>query len=146
MTMGSQWANIQNFLIYLGVALPLLGLGIYLFMLTTPYKEERLIAAGDEDDRRQANAAQATAYDLGGKILGLSLVLASAVYHAVNYVDLIIWGLIGIIFQIVVFYLFELITPFTVTKEIPQGNIAVGIFSAFISVSAGLLLAALISY
>ncbi len=144
--MGHQWANIVNFLIYLGVSLPLLGLGIYLFMLTTPYKEERLIAAGDEDDRRQANAAQATAYDLGGKILGLSLVLASAVYHAVNYVDLIIWGLIGIIFQIIVFYIFELITPFTVTKEIPQGNIAVGIFSAFLSVAAGLLLAALISY
>lgn len=144
--MGSQWANIQNFLIYLGVSLPLLGLGIYLFMLTTPYKEEELIAAGDEADRVKACAAQATAYDLGGKILGLSLVLASAVYHAVNYIDLIIWGLIGIIFQIAVFYIFELITPFTVVKEIPQGNVAVGIFSAFLSVSTGLLLAALISY
>jgi len=144
--MGTQWANIMNFLIYLGVSLPLLGLGIYLFMLTTPYKEHRLIADGDEADRHKACAAQAAACDLGGKILGLSLVLASAVYHAVNYVDLIIWGLIGIIFQVVVFYIFELVTPFTVVKEIPQGNVAVGIFSAFLSVSAGLLLAALISY
>ncbi len=144
--MGSQWANIQNFLIYLGVALPLLGVGIYLFMLTTPYNEQKLIADGDEADRVKACAAQATAYDLGGKILGLSLVLASAVYHSVNYIDLIIWGLIGIIFQIIVFYLFELVTPFTVVKEIPQGNIAVGIFSAFLSVSTGLLIAALISY
>lgn len=144
--MGSQWANIQNFLIYLGVALPLLGVGIYLFMLTTPYNEQKLIADGDEADRVKACAAQATAYDLGGKILGLSLVLASAVYHSVNYIDLIIWGLIGIIFQIIVFYLFELVTPFTVVKEIPQGNIAVGIFSAFLSVSIGLLIAALISY
>lgn len=144
--MGSQWANIVNFLSYLGVSLPLLGLGIYLFMLTTPYKELKLIADGDEDDRRKACAAQAAAYDLGGKILGLSLVLASAVFHAVNFVDLVVWGLIGIIFQVIVFYIFELITPFTVVKEIPQGNIAVGIFSAFLSVSAGLLLAALISY
>lgn len=142
----SQWANIQNFLIYLGIALPLLGLGIYLFMLTTPYKEFALIAAGHQDDRIKACAAQAAACDLGGKILGLALVLASAVYHAVNHVDLVIWGLIGIIFQIVVFYIFELITPFTVRNEIPNGNVAVGIFSAFISVSAGLLLAALISY
>lgn len=144
--MGSQWANIVNFLSYLGVSLPLLGLGIFLFMLTTPYKEHRLIADGDEADRRKACAAQAAACDLGGKILGLSLVLASAVFHAVNFVDLVIWGLIGIIFQVIVFYIFELITPFTVVKEIPQGNIAVGIFSAFLSVSAGLLLAALISY
>jgi putative membrane protein len=144
--LGSQWANIVNFLSYLGVSLPLLGLGIYLFMLTTPYKEHKLIADGDEADRCKACAAQAAAYDLGGKILGLSLVLASAVFHAVNLVDLIVWGLIGIIFQVIVFYIFELITPFTVVKEIPQGNIAVGIFSAFLSVSAGLLLAALISY
>ena len=144
--MGSQWVNIVNFVSYLGVSLPLLGLGIYLFMLTTPYKELRLIADGDEADRCKACAAQAAAYDLGGKILGLSLVLASAVFHAVNYADLVIWGLIGIIFQVIVFYMFELITPFTVVKEIPQGNIAVGIFSAFLSVSAGLLLAALISY
>jgi len=115
-------------------------------MLTTPYKEFQIIAGGDEEDRSKFCAAQAAAYDLGGKILGLSLVLASAVFHAVNHVALIIWGLIGIIFQIIVFYLFELITPLTVTREIPQGNIAVGIFSAFLSVSAGLLLAALISY
>ncbi len=144
--MGNQWANITNFLIYLSVSLPLLGIGIYLFMLTTPYKEEQLIAAGDDDDPRTARAAQATACDLGGKILGLTLVLASAIYHSINYIDLAIWGLIGIIFQIVVFYIFELITPFTVVKEIPQGNVAVGIFSAFLSISAGLLLAALISY
>ncbi|MDT8902867.1 DUF350 domain-containing protein [Anaeroselena agilis] len=144
--MGSQWANIVNFLSYLGIALPLLGLGIFLFMITTPYKEQQLIAGGGDDDRRKAGAAQAAACDLGGKILGLSLVLASAVFHAVNFADLVIWGLIGIIFQVVVFYIFELITPFTVVKEIPQGNVAVGIFSAFLSVSAGLLLAALISY
>lgn len=144
--MGPQWANIANFLIYLAIALPLLGAGIFLFMLTTPYKEHKLIADGDETDCTKACAAQAAAYDLGGKILGLSIVLASAVFHAVNYVDLIIWGLIGAIFQVVIFYIYELVTPFSVRREIPQGNVAVGIFSAFLSVSTGLLLAALISY
>lgn len=144
--MGAQWANIVNFLTYLAIALPLLGVGIFLFMLTTPYKDHQLIADGDDTDRVKACAAQAAAYDLGGKILGLSIVLASAVFHAVSYVDLVIWGLLGAIFQVVIFYIFELVTPFTVTKEIPQGNVAVGIFSAFLSVSTGLLLAALISY
>jgi len=145
--MGGQWASIANFLIYLGISLPLLAVGVFLFMITTPYKEHELIAAGDElDDPRKACAARATAYDLGGKILGLSIVLASAVFHAVNFVDLIIWGLIGAMFQVIVFYIFELVTPFTVVKEIPRGNVAVGIFSAFLSLSTGLLLAALISY
>ena len=145
--MGSQWANIMNFLIYLCISLPLLGLGIYLFMLTTPYKELELIAGGDDlEDRKKWCAAQATAYDLGGKILGLALVLASAIFHSVSYLDLVLWGLLGAIFQIIVFYLFELITPFTVVREIPRGNVAVGIFSAFLSVASGLILAALISY
>lgn len=145
--MAGQWPNILNFLLYLAVSVPLLGLGILLFMATTPYKENRLMADGAElGDRRKVLAAQAAAYALGGKILGLSLVMASAIYHSVGLLDLVVWGLLGAVFQVVVFYLFELITPFTVLKEIPQGNLAVGIFSAFVSVATGLLMAALISY
>ncbi|HMM22244.1 MAG TPA: DUF350 domain-containing protein [Selenomonadales bacterium] len=145
--MAGQWPNILNFLLYLTVSVPLLGLGILLFMATTPYKENRLMADGAElGDRRKVLAAQAAAYALGGKILGLSLVMASAIYHSVGLLDLVVWGLLGAVFQVVVFYLFELITPFTVLKEIPQGNLAVGIFSAFVSVATGLLMAALISY
>lgn len=136
----------MNFLVYFWTALPLLGIGIYFFMLTTPYKEYDMIKAGAEtDDGRKAGAAQAAAYDLGGKVLGLGIMLASAVFHAVNIRDLIIWALVGIIFQIVVFYLYEAITPFKNTDEIAKGNIAVGILSAFISVTAGVLMAALIS-
>ena len=145
--MGNQWANIVNFLIYLGVSLPLLGFGIFVFMRTTPYKEAALIANGAEGQDQMSNlAAQAAAYDLGGKVVGLALVLASAIYHSVNPVDLIIWGLIGTVFQVVIFYLFKLIAPFAVVKEIPKGNVAVGIFSAFINLATSLLLASLISY
>jgi putative membrane protein len=145
--MGGQWTNIVNFLIYLGVSLPLLGFGIYIFMRTTPYKEFAIIADGaDISDEHKVLAAQAAAYDLGGKVVGLALVLASAIFHSVNPGDLVIWGLIGTVFQVVVFYLFEFVTPFTVIKEIPKGNVSVGIFSAFISVATSLVLAALISY
>lgn len=145
--MGTQWANILNFLIYLGISLPLMGVGILLFMRTTPYKEFEIIAGGsDFNDHHKGLSAEATAYDMGGKILGLAIVLASAIFHAVNPLDLVIWGLIGAVFQVVVFYIFEFITPFKVIEEIPKGNISVGIFSACMSVAAGLLLAALISY
>lgn len=143
--MGVQWNSIVNFFIYLGVALPLLVFGIFLFLRTTPYPELKLIAEGDECDPRKQCAAQAAALDLGGKIVGQALVLASAIFHAVSPVDLVIWGVIGAIFQVLIYYFFEFITPFGVIKEIPNGNVAVGIFSAFLSVAAGLLLAALIS-
>lgn len=143
----TQWDNIVNFLFYLGVTVPLLGVGFVLFMVTTPYNEFRILREGANNaDPQKALAAKAVAHDLGGKIIGMSAVLASAVYHSVGVVDLILWGLIGAAFQVIVFYLFELITPFKVIKEIPAGNVAVGIFASRLSIATGVLMAALISY
>jgi putative membrane protein len=144
--MTMQLDNFINFLIYFGVSLPLLGIGIYCFMLTTRYNEYALMAEGaDGDDPRKAAAAQATAYDIGGKVLGLGIVLASAIFHAANILDMIIWALLGIVFQILVFYLYDRITPFSNLEEIPKGNVSVGILSAFISTTTGIIMAALIS-
>lgn len=145
--MFDQWSNILNFLMYLGVTLPLLGVGIAVFLFTTPYKEFQLIRDGaDTTDPQKAAAAKAAAHDLGGKILGLSIVLASAVFHSLSLGDLILWGLIGILFQVLVFYLFELLTPFKIVSEIPKGNVSVALFASRLSLASGLLMAALISY
>ncbi|WP_159887049.1 DUF350 domain-containing protein [Paenibacillus puerhi] len=143
----SQLDNVLSFLIYLGVTVPLMGLGIFFFNLVTPYNEFKLIReAGEVANPAKAAAGKAAAYDLGGKLIGQVFVLASAVYHSVSILDLIIWGLLGIAFQIIVFYLFELLTPFRVTAEIPKGNVSVGIFSFCLSLASGLLMASLISY
>ncbi|MCR8633650.1 MULTISPECIES: DUF350 domain-containing protein [Paenibacillus] len=143
----TQLDSIVNFLIYLGVAVPLLAIGIFFFLFTTPYSEFKLIKEGsDVTDPVKVGAARAAAYDLGGKILGQVLVIASAVYHSVGLLDLIVWGLLGIAFQIIVFYLFELLTPFKVLVEIPKGNLAVGQFSFILSIVTGVLMASLISY
>lgn len=145
--MSGQFANVLNFLFYLIVAIPLLGVGMLLFMLVTPYREIQLLRAGGADyTPKEIAAARAAAYDLGGKVVGMSLVLGSAIYHSVNLLDLAIWGLIAILSQIAVFYLFELFTPFKVVKEIPNGNVAVGLFSAFLSLATGVVVASLISY
>nr|WP_141333699.1 DUF350 domain-containing protein [Paenibacillus sp. tmac-D7] len=142
-----QFESVVNFFMYLGVTVPLVGLGLLFFNLVTPYNEFRLIRdAGDVTDPVKAAAGKAAAYDLGGKLIGQVLVLASAVYHSLGLVDLIVWGLIGIAFQILIFYLFELLTPFTVLAEIPRGNVSVGIFSFCLSLASGLLMASLISY
>jgi putative membrane protein len=145
--MATQWDSIQNFLLYLVVTLPLLGFGIWIFAITTPYKEFALIREGaNTNDPAKVNAAKAAAHDLGGKIIGLAIVLASAIYHSLGLLDLVVWGVLGIIFQVVVFYLFELVTPFKVISEIPKGNVSVGIFTSRLSLATGLLMAALISY
>lgn len=145
--MFAQWPNILNFLMYLGVTLPLLGVGIAVFLITTPYREFQLIRdSADTTDSQKMAAAKAAAHDLGGKIIGLAIVLASTVFHSLSLGDLILWGVIGILFQVLVFYLFELLTPFKVVSEIPKGNVSVALFASRLSVASGLLMAALISY
>lgn len=146
--MDGQIDSILNFLAYLGVGVPLLIVGVVLFSLTTPYKEFRVLADGDQfEDKAKFFAALAVAFDLGGKVIGQALVLASAAYHSVGLSDMAIWGVIGIVAQIVVYWLFELLTPsIKVRQEIPKGNVAVGCFSFCLSVATGLLMGALISY
>jgi putative membrane protein len=145
--MVAYWPSMGNFLIYLGVSLPLLAVGMIVFRATTPYDEYSLLKlGGNAPEAGVSGAAQAVAYDLGGKLLGMAVVLASAIYHAVSVWDLLTWGVIGMIFQVLVFYLFALLMPFKVLEEIPRGNTAIGILSSRISLATGLLMAALISY
>ena len=141
-----QWSSFVNFLTYLVVAIPLLLIGIKIFMLQTPYNEMKMIQeAASCDNTAKDEAGIAIAHDLGGKIVGQALVMASAVFHSVSIGDLIIWGIIGIIFQVLVYYVFEKLTTFKVSDELIKGNIAVGLFSARLSFATGLILAALIS-
>lgn len=144
--MEVQYANLINFLVYLVISLPLLGLGLWLFMVITPYNEYQMISKGGSVDPIQAASSIAAAYVLGGNVLAVAIVLASAIFHSVNRLDLIIWGIVGIGSQVIFYYLYGLITPFKISLEIPKGNVGAGILSAFFSVALGLLLAALISY
>ena len=141
-----QWSSFVNFLIYLVVAIPLLLIGIKIFMWQTPYDEMQMIRdAACCDHSVKDEAGMAVAHSLGGKVVGQALVIASAVFHSVSVGDLIIWGIVGIVFQVAVYYIFEKLTPFNVAVEVGKGNIAVGIFSARLSFATGLILAALIS-
>jgi putative membrane protein len=137
-----------NFLKYLGVTLPLMAFAVFLFTLTTPYREFKIMFDGDVlDDPLKVASAKAVALDLGGKVLGIAILMSSAIYHAVSLWDLIVWALTGTIFLIAIYYLFELLTPgISIRKEIPQGNIGVAIFSFCLSLTSGILMAALISY
>lgn len=137
-----------NFLKYLGVTIPLMLFAVMLFTYTTPYKEFQIMASGyDLENPQKVAAAKAVAFDLGGKVLGVALVLASAIYHSVDLLDMTVWTLTGTVFLIIVYWLFELFTPtIKVRREIPNGNVAVGIFSFCLSIATGLLMASLISY
>ncbi|MDF2946370.1 MAG: hypothetical protein K0S51_1049 [Bacillales bacterium] len=126
-----------NFVTYFGVALILLVVGLVIMELTTKNKEYKLISEGNK----------AASYLLGGRVLALSIVLYSALANAISLFDLVIWGSIAVVAQIIVFYLAELLTPnFNVVKAIDDNNEAVGIFLMLLSIAIGVVIAGSITY
>ncbi len=127
-----------NFLSYLGVALLLLIVGVALFAISTPkLKEFHLIT------EKNVTAAMS----LGGKVMGLAIVLGAAAEYSVSLVDMVIWGAIGIVSQIIVFILAEIITiRFSIHKAIEEDNRAVGTLLVSLSLAVGWILAKCLSY
>lgn len=128
----------MNFLAYLGVAILLLIVGMVLFTISTPkINEFKLIA------EKNVSAAML----LGGKVIGLALVLGAAAEYSISLMDMAIWGAIGIVAQIVVFIIAELITiRFSIQKAIEQDNRAVGMILLSLSIAVGWVVAKCLSY
>ncbi|MCM3713789.1 DUF350 domain-containing protein [Alkalihalobacillus oceani] len=130
--------TLDRFLIYLLVALALFAIATYIFKLITPYSERKLIKSGNI----------AVTLKLLGKMAGVVVVLQSAIRHSINLLDLIIWAFIAIVIQIVLHLVIEygLTRKTNVTKEVENGNTAVGLLLGGVSVLVGLIVAATISY
>jgi putative membrane protein len=126
-----------DFLIYLGVSLGLLIVGLFLMEITTKVKEFSLMGKGNK----------AASYVLGGRLLGLAIVLYSALANSISLLDMVVWGTVGIVAQIIVFYLAELLTPrFNISQSIEEDNRAVGLFLLLLSVSIGIVIAGCLTY
>ena len=127
-----------NFLSYLGVAIGLLVVGVVLFTISTPkIKEFKLIA------EKNVSAAML----LGGKVVGLAIVLGAAAEYSISLMDMAIWGVIGIVAQIIVFIMAEVITiRFSIQKAIEEDNRAVGTMLLSLSIAVGWIVAKCLSY
>jgi putative membrane protein len=129
------FAGFDNFLIYLGVSLALLYLYVWIYIRVTPWAEMALIRAGN----------MAAAFSLSGAVLGFIVPLSAAVKFSVNLVDMVIWGVIALVVQVVAFVVVKLLVP-TLSKDIEAGNQAQGFFLGAVSLGVGLLNAACMSY
>lgn len=126
---------VDDFLIYLVLALALLAVFVWLYDKVTPYDELELIRAG--------NTAAAIAYS--GAIIGLALPVASSVAHSVNPVDMVIWGVFALAVQLLVYFVARRLIPH-LNDQIPGNNVAPATLLAAISVAAGIVNAACLSY
>jgi putative membrane protein len=129
------FAGFDDFLVYLGISALLLMVFIAIYIRITPYREIKLIREGN----------MAAAFSLSGTVLGMVLPLSSAVTHSVGLIDLAVWGTIALVVQLVVFIIARIALP-TIVEDIPAGKQASGVFLGAVSIAAGLLNAAAMTY
>lgn len=124
-------AGLPLLFVHFVVTVVLLLIGIGLHMVLTPMKEKELIAAGNS----------AAAVSLGAATIGLALPLAATLATAQGVVDVLIWGGVGTLVQVIIFGVARFIAP-TLPGRIERGDMAAAITLAGWQVSIGLLNAA----
>jgi putative membrane protein len=128
-------STLPSFLAYFVGALALVGIFIFLYERFTPYREFDLIGAGNV----------AAAISLGGAVVGFAMPLASVIAHSVGWLDMIVWGVVALIVQILVYAVARMLAPMLV-EHVKQGRVAPATTLAIASLTVGLLNAACITY
>lgn len=128
-------AGLPAFLGYFAIGLAAYGAFALVYTAITPHREVELIRAG--------NMAAVTAFL--GAILGFSLPLASAAANSVSIVDYVIWAVIGILAQILAYYIANF-TLKNLHEKITNGDVTAGIWGGGIALAVGILNAACMTY
>jgi putative membrane protein len=128
-------SGFDEFLVYAGLAIAFIYVYLMAYLWLTPYNELKLIKDGNI----------AAALSLSGSVLGFTFPLAAAIFQASHPWDMMLWAVIAGLVQLLV-YLAVRYSLLNVTRRIPEGQIATGIVLGAISISAGILNAACMTY
>lgn len=123
--------------VYFIASIVVVAIGLVIFeLITTKYKDWEQIEKGNT----------AVALSIGGKIVGISLILAFSIYHSSDVLDTVIWGAYGVVLQLVSYYIFDFLTRrFSVEQKLNDGVVSVGILSMCVSIGLGLVVGASIT-
>jgi putative membrane protein len=127
----STLAGLLDFLIFFVIAIALVALYLTIYTLATMHNEFALI-------RQNVISASAA---LGFSLVGFALPLGSAIVHAQGIVDLLVWGLVALAVQILVYWLVRIVMP-NLSQRIAGGEMAAALFLGAASLSAGIINAA----
>ncbi len=128
------WAGLPVFLVHSATSLLILFVGIGIYMKLTRHDEMALIRAGNS----------AAALSLGGAIVGLALPLAFSLAASVSLWDLLIWGVVALVLQLVAFRLADLFLK-DISARITAGDMAAATFLVSVKLGTALINAAAIS-
>lgn len=123
--------------IYFVISVVIVLIGLFIFeVMTQKYKDLEAVKDGNV----------AVAMSVSGKVIGICIILAFAIYSSTEYYQTIIWGIYGVVLQMIAYLLFDLFTRrFSVEDQLLKNNIAVGIFSMGVSIGLGFVIGASIT-
>jgi len=128
-------ATLPSFIAFFAVGIAISLVFVAIYSAVTPHHEFTLIRAG--------NASATIAF--GGALIGFGLPLGSAVVHSLNLLDMVVWGVVALLVQLLAYLTARLCDP-RLSARIVGGDISAGIFVATIALSVGILNAACITY
>ncbi|MBP0445568.1 DUF350 domain-containing protein [Roseomonas sp. SSH11] len=106
-------AGLPVLVLQFAITLALLGLGIAIYMAITPFHEVRLI--------REGNVAAGLV--LGGTLVALAMPLAATLATSLVTLDILIWGLVALVVQLLAFFLASALLR-GLRHMIEEGNVA----------------------
>ncbi|WP_366247947.1 DUF350 domain-containing protein [Terribacillus aidingensis] len=123
--------------LYFVIAVVIVIIGLIIFeLITHKYRDWEEIEKGNT----------AVALSIGGKIIGICLVLSFSIYHSSELWETLIWGAYGVVLQMIAYFVFEGVTRrFSVQSKLKDNNIAVGIISLAVSIGLGFVIGASIT-
>jgi putative membrane protein len=129
--LGALGRGLPMLLLQFGVCLSLLIVGLLVYMAVTPFREQELLRSG--------NAAAATV--LGGALLALAIPLAALLATTAALLDLVVWGVVAVILQLVTVIVVSLLLR-GMRGMIEAGQVAAAIPLVAAQLAIGLLNAA----
>ena len=132
---GLNLSEIVSFLKYFFIAVVLIGAYISIYIVITPHAEIKLI--------RENNSSAAIAFS--GSLMGFSLPIAIIIAHSSTLISCLVWGIIALITQIVVFFIARTLIP-RISEKIENGELASGIWLGTSSLTGGIINAACMTY
>lgn len=128
-------AALVDFITFFVLATALVALYLSLYTLATMHNEFALI--------RQNVISAATA--LGFSLVGFALPLGSAIVHSQTIIDCLVWGLVALAVQILVYWLVRMVMP-DLSQRIAAGEMAAALLLGAASLSAGIINAAAMTF
>ncbi len=127
-------AGFPDFIIQLGVALGLFVASLIIYVIMTPHKELALIRAG--------NPSAALAF--GGVVVGLAIPLGSCLAYAFSLWDLLIWGVVTLLLQLLAFRFADMFLR-GLPRRIAEGDVAAAVFLMSVKIGLALILSGAIA-